>query len=271
MAAAKVVTDKPAEEAMGESDEAQDQGNVDAFDEGDQARVASQFIAELVESAQTFLRLCHKIGVALEGAESHGIVDVGDGDVVGSQLFAEKHILIAVVTETLIEGVGEHDVSANEEVGGMEVAVGILLALVCRMLMLCCLLIEIAEIALEGVGIATNGYPSIDDIGISHRRIFIDEVGTQEGHVAVDEEQMGVLSRLSQIVADGSSANVFRLPKELTVLPLADCTVLTDDILVCRTVIGHQNLIDQVSSLGLLPKFTHQRLASVIVGRNEDG
>lgn len=83
VSAAKVATDKLAEDAMGESDEAQDQRNMDAFDKCNQTGVASQFVAEPTESAQAFFGLGNKVMIALKGAEAHGIVDVGDGDMVG--------------------------------------------------------------------------------------------------------------------------------------------------------------------------------------------
>lgn len=82
--AAEVASDETAEEAVGETDEAQNQRNMDAFDEGDKTGIASQFIAELMEGAQAFLGLGYEVGVALEGAEAHGIVDMGDGNAVGT-------------------------------------------------------------------------------------------------------------------------------------------------------------------------------------------
>ena len=80
---------------------------------------------------------------------------MGDGNAVSAQLLAEKHILVAIVAETLVEGVGEHQVTTDEEIGCMEVAIGILLAYLNRMLMLNSLLIAITEIVFEDIWIAS--------------------------------------------------------------------------------------------------------------------
>lgn len=168
MSAAEVATDEPTEESMEETDDPQYQRDMDAFDEGENTGVASQFMTELAKGSQAFLCLGDKVGIALKGAEAQGIVDVGDGNMVGAQLFAEEHVLVAIVAEALIEGVGEHQVATDEEISGMEVAIGILLTSLCGMLVLGSLLVLIAEIALERIGIATNGYATIDDVGPFH-------------------------------------------------------------------------------------------------------
>lgn len=135
MGATEVVADKPTEKTVGESDEAQDQRDVNALDEGEQTGIASQFITELMEGAQAFFGLTDKVGVALEGTETHRVVDVSDGNMVSTQLFAKEYILVAVIAETLVEGMGEHEVATDEEVGSVEVAIGILLAYLHRMLL----------------------------------------------------------------------------------------------------------------------------------------
>ena len=134
MRATEVAADESTEKTMGETDEAQYQRNMDAFDEGNKTGIASQFIAELMEGAQALFGLADKVGVALEGTKSHRVVDMGDGDMVGTQLLAKEHIFVSIVTETLIEGVGEHEVTTDEEVGGVEVTIGILLAYLHRVL-----------------------------------------------------------------------------------------------------------------------------------------
>ena len=125
-------------------------------------------MTELAKGSQAFLCLGDKVGIALESTEPHRVIDMGNGNVVGTQLFAEKHILIAVITETLIKGVGEHQVATDEVIGSMEIVVGILLASLYSMFLLGSLLIAITEIVLERIGIATNGYATIDDIGSFH-------------------------------------------------------------------------------------------------------
>ena len=62
---------------MTKADEAENEGDMDAGDERDQAGIAAEIALELMEGTQAFLGLGHKLWVALEGAEAHGIVDIG--------------------------------------------------------------------------------------------------------------------------------------------------------------------------------------------------
>ena len=117
-----------------------------------------------MERAKTFLSLGYKVGIALEGAEAHRVVDVGDGNVVSAQLLTEEHVFIAIIAETLIKGVGEHQVAADEEIGSMEIAIGILLATLCSMILLSSFLIAIAEIVFEGIWIAAYTDTTINDL-----------------------------------------------------------------------------------------------------------
>jgi len=125
-----------------------------------------------MEGSQTFLSLGYEVGVALEGAEAHRVVEVGDCNVVSAQLLAEKHILIAVIAEALVKRVDKHQVTADEEVGGVEVVVGILLAYLNRMLMLDSLLITIAEIVPERIGITAYTDTAINDFGALDGCVF---------------------------------------------------------------------------------------------------
>ncbi len=90
---------------------------------------------------------------------------MGDGNAVGAQLFAEEHILIAIVAEALVERVGEHQVATDEEIGGVKVLIRMLLPLLCGMRMRFSHLITIAEITLECIGIAAYTDTAVDDIG----------------------------------------------------------------------------------------------------------
>ena len=118
--AAEIAADESAKQAVGEADDPQYRRNVDAVGECEYAGVASQFMAELTEGAQAFFSLGHKVGVGFKGAEAQRVVDVGDGNAVSAQLLAEEHILIAIVAEALVEGVGEHHVAADKEVARVE-------------------------------------------------------------------------------------------------------------------------------------------------------
>jgi len=258
-----------AKKSVPAADEAGNDGQMDAVDEGEQTGVAAQFFAELAKGAQTFLGLGHKRGIGLEGAEAHRVVDMGDGDAGGTQLFAEEHILVAIVTEPLVEGVGAHQIATDEEIGRVEILIGMQLPLVGGMTWLGSLLITVAEIALEGFGIASDGHAAVDDIGRFQRKIAGEEIGTHEGHVAVDEEQMVVLGCLRQQVADGGPADVLRLSEILAMGPFVDDAVLTDDFGIGGTVVGHQDFECNMGCLSLLSEGIHQADAQVVIGGNQ--
>jgi hypothetical protein len=76
----------------------------------------------------------------------------------------------------------------------MEIAIGAAAAYLYCMLMLSRLLITISEITLECFSFASYGYASVDDISIVCQQISCEEVGTYEGHIAVDKEQPFILS-----------------------------------------------------------------------------
>ena len=108
---------------MAEADEAENEGDMDAGDEREQAGIAAEIALELMEGTQPFLGLGDKLWVALEGAEAYGIVDMADGDAVLAERFAQEHILVAITAEALIEGVGEHEIATDEEIGGVEMLI----------------------------------------------------------------------------------------------------------------------------------------------------
>ena len=108
---------------MAEADERKNEGDVDAGDEREQAGIAAKIALELMEGAEAFLGLGHKLWVGLEGAETYGIIDMADGDMLLAERLAQEHILVAITAETLIEGVGEHERATDEEVGGMEMLI----------------------------------------------------------------------------------------------------------------------------------------------------
>ena len=108
---------------MAETDEAENEGDMDAGDEREQAGIAAEIALELMEGTQAFLGLGHKLWVALEGAEAHGIIDMADGDAVLAERLAQEHILVAITAEALIEGVGEHEIATDKEIGGVEVLI----------------------------------------------------------------------------------------------------------------------------------------------------
>lgn len=101
---------------------------MDAIDEGEQAGIASQIVAELEEGAQTFFGLTYKVGIALEMAEAHRVVDMGDGNMVAVEGLAQHDIFVAIMAEPLVERMVEHDIATDEEIGRVEMLIGRLLA-----------------------------------------------------------------------------------------------------------------------------------------------
>ncbi len=65
---------------MAETDEAENEGDMDAGDQREQAGIAAEIALELMEGTQAFLGFGDKLWVGFEGAEAHGIVDLADGD-----------------------------------------------------------------------------------------------------------------------------------------------------------------------------------------------
>ena len=108
---------------MTKADEAEDEGDMDAGDQREQAGIAAEIALELMEGAEAFLGLGHKLWVGFEGAEAHGIIDMADGDVLLTERLAQEHILVAITAEALVEGVGEHEIATDEEIGCMEMLI----------------------------------------------------------------------------------------------------------------------------------------------------
>ena len=121
MVAAEVVAQEWAKESVQQTDSATNEVNVNALYEGDHVGVATQVIAEMVECAQPLLCLADEVGVVLVGIEAGGVVEVCNLDAGLSQLFAPEHVLVAIVAETLVEGVGNDDVATYHEIAGMKV------------------------------------------------------------------------------------------------------------------------------------------------------
>ena len=108
---------------MTKADEAENEGDMDAGDEREQAGIAAEIALELMEGAEAFLGFGDKLWFGLEGAEAHGIIDMADGDAMLTERLAQEHILVAITAEALIEGVGEHEIATDEEIGGVEVLI----------------------------------------------------------------------------------------------------------------------------------------------------
>jgi hypothetical protein len=119
------------------------------LNEIEQTRIATQFLSELVECTKSFLRLADKGLVGFVNLETQWVVDMLNGNAILLQTLAQQHVLIAIVTKTLVEEMGCHRCTMNEKIGGMKILVRVLLATYCRMLLLVARLVHRAQVALD--------------------------------------------------------------------------------------------------------------------------
>ena len=224
-----------------------------------------------MERAKTFFGFKHELRVGLESAETDGVMDVGYGYVMLTERLAQEHIFVTIMVETLIEGMGEHERTTDEEIGRVEVLIGRLLATDCGMMRLFGFLVKITETTFECVRIAIDGYATVDDFGIGDGKVSGYEVGRGDGHVAVDEEQIVVLGLLSKKVADGCPTAVLGTDDVTAVLPLVDTAVGFDNTQVGGSIVGHEDLIGHGGSFRLASERIHQGDTLVVVSGDEDG
>lgn len=161
-----------------------------------------------MKGTQPFLCFINEGDIILEVFEAERIVNVRYLDVMVLQLFAEEDVLVTVVPETGVEGVGEHDGACYQEIGCVEVLVGMLAANSRQVGLFGILLIAIAE------RVAHGGCPVDDDTAVDDRLagmlgIAPEEVVVGHHHVCIDKNKKGMAGLVGQEVADGSTAYVF--------------------------------------------------------------
>ena len=130
-------------------------------------------------------------------------------------------------------------------------------------------LVEIAEIAAEGIGKALDADATNDDADIGFSEVTAEEVGREDGHVAIDEEQIGVLGLLGKEIADGSATTILRAEDVSAVGPIIDSLVGVYRLGIGRSVIAHEDLIGNASGLSLESEGIDQRDAEVVVSGNQ--
>ena len=86
-----------------QTDEPQDGWDVNALHEGEQARIATQVVAKRIEGAKALFGLLDKLGIGLETAETHGVVDTH-----ASQLSQLAPQAVARVTTTSALSLSRH-------------------------------------------------------------------------------------------------------------------------------------------------------------------
>lgn len=130
-------------------------------------------------------------------------------------------------------------------------------------------LVEIAEIAAEGIGRALDADATNDDADIGFSEVTAEEVGREDGHVAIDEEQIGVLGLLGKEIADGSATTILGAEDVSAVGPIIDSLVGVYRLGIGRSVIAHEDLIGNAGGLSLESEGIDQRDARVVVSGNQ--
>ena len=130
-------------------------------------------------------------------------------------------------------------------------------------------LVEIAEIATEGIGRALDADATNDDADIGLSEVTAEEVGREDGHVAIDEEQIGVLGLLGKEIADGSATAILRAEDVSAVGPIIDSLVGVYRLGIGRSVIAHEDFVGNAGGLSLESEGIDQRDARVVVSGNQ--
>ena len=138
------------------------------------------------------------------------------------------------------------------------------------MLRLLRLLVEIAQIALQCIGIAPDFHPAVDHLVIVTLQVALDILIAHHRHVAVDKQQVVISGRLCQEVTDGGTPHIL-LPHDI--LASGQRGYLQVSLhrgLIRRTVIGHDDLIVYARPLQLGVQLLHQLQTRLIISRYED-
>lgn len=130
----------------------------------DEFRIAFQFLSEKIERSASLFRLLHETVVSFVFIQQDGIVDMGDGMSLGCELLAQQNILIAVVSEVLIKGAGEQDVSGDKEIGASEFPVAFFLSMLIIVSRLACLFVSVSQVMIQGFSISANLESAHDDV-----------------------------------------------------------------------------------------------------------
>ena len=271
MRAAEVAAHGWTYQAVHPTDHRLDQGNVDARDQREQSRIAPQVLTELIERPEPLLRLRHEVGIRLEGAEAQRVVDMLDSHPMSSERLTQQHILIAIMSEPLVERILQHQFPSDQEIGRVQVLIRRALSLLRRMVRLLSLLVEIAQVPPPLVLAAHNPDPAIQHRVTLGSEITTDILIVHKDHVAVDEQQQVILCLLREEVTDGSTPGIL-LPDDILAMPQRGYPeVRLHRPFVRRTIVSHDDLIRHSCLLQLRLQLTDQLQTGLIVSRYQDG
>ena len=133
------------------------------------------------------------------------------------------------------------------------------------------LLITKAEAPPQGYWIAADADTTIDNCDISLSKVSADEVRTNDGHVAVDEEQVFVLGLEGQEVADGCTAYIFTPDDVSAAGKGSDGAVGFNEVRICRTIFCYDDFVGDDGSFQLGLQLSDQRQTQMVVVGNQDG
>ena len=240
-------------ETMPQADDAFHSWDMDAVHEGEHLGVAAQVATEFLERAKTFLCLTDEVGVVLVVEESGGIVGMDNPDACLSEALAKEHVLIAIMMKALVEGILLHQGLGNQEVARVEMHEGTLPALLCSMHRLTLSFVQIAQVALLATtyDIATIAY--LLHIGLQPATY---EIVGGNGHVAIHEQQPGILRLVAKEIADGSTAHILLTANETHMGESGQLSIIhypSSIIHPVRPVVGYDNLVVETLDSFRLP------------------
>lgn len=158
--------------------------------QGQQRGHIRQLGFETMERAHGLFCFLDEAEVAFLAIEVHGRVDVAYGNVMAHKGLGQHGFLEAVMGEPLVEGIASHDLAAGHEVAGPEGVIGVRepagkLAGTFR-----CPFIAIAKA--RRIALFRYVVSAIDHFALGGEEAE-EIVFSRNGHVAVDEEQPGVV------------------------------------------------------------------------------
>ena len=145
-----------------------------------------------------------------------------------------------------VEGISEHDIPLYDEVGGVEISIGISLALEIISVLRAGRFEDISQVIFQpfhGFRIPLYLISAIDDVALLFSLIFGKILLADYVHIAVDKEQPGIFCLLSQEIPDCSPAHVLFSFDISAMGEGIDDAVLLYGSLIGRTVIGNQDFV----------------------------
>lgn len=199
---------------------------------------------------KTFLCLRYKGGIILKGSKGEGIINVSDTETFLCQHFSPQHILVAIMSEPLIKGMRKHHLTVYEEVGGMEVTIGMQQALIDMMRCLTMTFILVTEVMPQPSTISPDDIATIDQCTLCIE-IFAEKIIPANGHITVNKEQPVVMSLTDEEIPNGGPSLVLFPPNILGMRKNRQSVKTPYNVLIRRAIVTDKHLnrqsVDQLS------------------------